>query len=250
MSPREDAYQPIYEWNGGYRGWVNTGNGFVTKDLSNFQLRVVNWSESDNGTTIKVDVQMGGESRGQCELTNNDLLTREGLLAALGQPNAKWLGSDNQLQHLRAYLGGDDAEYGPRRPLPKKAKKAPGVATPPLFKWSEADPRKAPPKTYLVDRLLPSKGTHLVIAPPKAGKSQLMAHIGACIIDGRPVFGKYEVAEEAKSARILWLMVEESRYDPRERIENNLRGFGYSNRRHRQDGLGRSGDDQRAGSVG
>lgn len=100
----------------------------------------------------------------------------------------------------------------------------PTIIEPPLFKWSECDPRDAPPSRYLVDGLIPILGCHLIIGAPKAGKSQLTAHIVACLLSGRPVFGHYEVTE--KDMRVLWLLLEETRYKVRYRIEANLRGLG------------------------
>ncbi len=100
----------------------------------------------------------------------------------------------------------------------------PTIIEPPLFKWSECDPRDAPASRYLVDGLIPEMGCHLIIGAPKAGKSQLAAHIVACLLSGQPVFGHYEVAE--KDTRVLWLLLEETRYKVRYRIEANLRGMG------------------------
>ena len=100
---------------------------------------------------------------------------------------------------------------------------------PPLFKWSECDPRDAPESSYLVDRLIPQRGCHLIIGPPKSGKSQLLAHIVACFLSGQPVFGQYPVrSEKGRSPRILYILTEENKYRIRERVEHNLRGFGLS----------------------
>jgi hypothetical protein len=96
---------------------------------------------------------------------------------------------------------------------------------PPIFKWSACDPADAPPNEYLVDKLVRLRGTNLVLSAPKKGKSQLVAHIVACLVSGEPVFGVYEL-DPAVDYRILLLLTEETRFKVRERIEANLRGFG------------------------
>jgi len=101
------------------------------------------------------------------------------------------------------------------------------VNAPPIFAWSECDPADAPPNEYLVEGLIPRHGSHLILSPPKAGKSQLAAHLVACLISGRPVFGHYAVKID-EELRILWILTEENRFKVRERIEANLRGMGMS----------------------
>jgi hypothetical protein len=101
----------------------------------------------------------------------------------------------------------------------------PPTIAPPIFKWSECDPRDAPENSYLVAGLIPVKGCHLVIGAPKAGKSQLTAYIVACLLSGRSVFDYYNVLPDAE-LRILWLLLEETRFKVRDRIEANLRGMG------------------------
>jgi len=100
-------------------------------------------------------------------------------------------------------------------------------SSPPIFAWSECDPEDAPPNEYLVEGLIPRRGSHLIVSPPKAGKSQLAAHIVACLISGKPVFGYYSVKAD-EELRILWILTEENRYKVRARIEANLRGMGMS----------------------
>ena len=68
--------------------------------------------------------------------------------------------------------------------------------SPPTFRWSDCDPEDRPENRYLVERLIPERGCHLIIGPPKSGKSQLMAHIVACFLSGEPVFGHYRVLSE------------------------------------------------------
>lgn len=102
-------------------------------------------------------------------------------------------------------------------------------SSPPIFAWSDCDPADAPPNEYLVDGLIPLRGSHLVIGAPKKGKSQLTAHFVACLISGKPVFGHYEVLKQEPELRILWILTEENRYKVRERIEMNLRGLGLGN---------------------
>lgn len=97
--------------------------------------------------------------------------------------------------------------------------------TPPIFKWSECDPADAPTNDYIVDRLIRSHAAILVLSAPKKGKSQLVAHIVASLVSGKPVFGVYEVDPQVEY-RILLLLTEETRFKVRERIEANLRGFG------------------------
>ena len=105
----------------------------------------------------------------------------------------------------------------------------PQLAQPPLFNWSEVDPRRVPPERYAVERMLPARGAHLVLGPPKGGKSQFLAHTVASIIARKDVLGRYPVDPEfLDDARVLWIMAEETRYKPRQRVEANLRGFGWS----------------------
>jgi KaiC/GvpD/RAD55 family RecA-like ATPase len=108
-----------------------------------------------------------------------------------------------------------------------------GPHRPPVFKWSEVDPQNEPMYEYLVDGLLPSKGTHLLLGRPKQGKSQMAAHIVACVLSRTPVFGHYEVRTQADPVGILWIMTEETRYKPRARVEANLRGFGWDDQQIR-----------------
>ena len=104
-----------------------------------------------------------------------------------------------------------------------------GRAEPPLFLWSEVDPRAAPKERYLVDRIVPAQGASLVVGPPKTGKSQLMGHLVASFVARRPVFGSHEIDPDfAERGRVLWIMAEENRYKPRARVEANLRGFGWT----------------------
>ena len=102
--------------------------------------------------------------------------------------------------------------------------------SPPTFRWSDCDPQDAPENRYLVERMIPERGCHLIIGPPKSGKSQLLAHFVACFLSGNPVFGHYPVLSEVGDLRkILYILTEENRYRIRERVEENLRGFGLSN---------------------
>lgn len=96
---------------------------------------------------------------------------------------------------------------------------------PPVFRWSECNPTDAPKNVYIVDRLIRSHAAILVLSAPKRGKSQLVAHIVASLVSGKPVFGHYEVDPEVEY-RILLLLTEETRYKFRARVEANLRGFG------------------------
>lgn len=98
---------------------------------------------------------------------------------------------------------------------------------PPVFRWEECDPAEAEETKFLVEGLLPARGSHLLIGQPKSGKSQLLGHLVACLITGEDVFGHYE-APEGLDLEILWIMAEETRYQPRERVEANLRGLGHS----------------------
>jgi KaiC/GvpD/RAD55 family RecA-like ATPase len=101
--------------------------------------------------------------------------------------------------------------------------------SPPTFRWSDCDPKDRPENRYLVDRMIPERGCHLIIGPPKSGKSQLLAHIVACILSGKPVFGHYAVLfAKGEPFRILYILTEENRYRIRERVEQNLLGFGLS----------------------
>lgn len=108
-----------------------------------------------------------------------------------------------------------------------ESKEKPNPPAPPLFPWEECDPADTEETKFLVEGLLPARGSHLLIGQPKSGKSQLLGHLVACLITGKNVFGHYEVPE-GLDLRILWIMVEETRYQPRERVEANLRGLGYS----------------------
>ena len=103
------------------------------------------------------------------------------------------------------------------------------VPAPPQFSWSEIDPRDVPDQDYLVDRILPARGCHLLVSPPKKGKSRLLAHLVACFIAGKPLFGRYEIARKlGEGFRILVIMAEETPHKFRARVEANLRGFGWS----------------------
>ena len=98
---------------------------------------------------------------------------------------------------------------------------------PPTFPWSRCDPKDAPENKYLIERLVPERGCHMVLGPPKSGKSQLLAHIVACFLTSKPVFGRYAISADAEP-RILYILTEENRFKVRERVEANLRGFGLS----------------------
>ncbi len=103
-------------------------------------------------------------------------------------------------------------------------------SAPPTFPWSHCNPKDAPENKYLVERLIPERGCHLVLGPPKSGKSQLLAHIAACFLAGEPVFGHYALSVDAEygGPTILYILTEENRFKVRERVEANLRGFGMS----------------------
>ena len=98
--------------------------------------------------------------------------------------------------------------------------------SPPIFRWSKCDPARAPKNKYIVERLIRARGANLVLSSPKKGKSQLAAHLVACALSGKPVFGAYGV--DAADLKILLLLTEENRYRVRERIVSNLLGFGLS----------------------
>jgi hypothetical protein len=99
--------------------------------------------------------------------------------------------------------------------------------SPPLFRWSDCEPSLAPSNEYIVNGLIRRRGTNLVLSAPKKGKSQLVAHLTACLIGDRPVFGHYEIAQGFEP-RILLILTEENRFKARDRIDKNLRGLGYS----------------------
>ncbi len=95
----------------------------------------------------------------------------------------------------------------------------------PAIPTNRNHPTDAPKNDYIVDRLIRSHAANLVLSAPKKGKSQLVAHIVANLVSGKPVFGHYEVDPEVEY-RILLLLTEETRYRFRARVEANLRGFG------------------------
>ena len=98
---------------------------------------------------------------------------------------------------------------------------------PPLFTWSECDPAREQPNEYIVEGLIRRRCSNLILSPPKKGKSQLSAHIVACLVSGQPVFGCYEV-DPSFEPRVLVLLTEETRFKFRARVEANLRGLAES----------------------
>lgn len=103
-------------------------------------------------------------------------------------------------------------------------------STPPIHTWSDCDPQLAPKQGFLIEKLIPEKGGNLLIAAPKAGKSQLAAHLTACLVTGKPVFGHYQVHATEAIPRILAILTEENRFRFRERVEANLRGLGLTDK--------------------
>src|SRR5260370_38265753 len=70
--------------------------------------------------------------------------------------------------------------------------------------WFVLEPRK---KKWLVDGLLLSRGSSLLVGKPKAGKSTVAKNIAVAVLKGHSIFGR-SVAHSGAPGRVIYLQME------------------------------------------
>jgi len=114
LSDADDAHAPgasgkkadgLIEDEHGYLKRGHTKEGEVTDRLSNFSIQVRERITLEDGNEVlSVDLRIDGEPAASLELPHKSLLATRDLLTSLGTSRAWWLGSDRDVQLLRAHL--------------------------------------------------------------------------------------------------------------------------------------------------
>ncbi|REJ77958.1 MAG: hypothetical protein DWQ47_16515 [Acidobacteria bacterium] len=88
----------------------------------------------------------------------------------------------------------------------------------PVFSVKDFVTQEAPEYEFLVEDLLPSGGTSLLVAKPKVGKSILAIHLADCVARGIPFLGR-----KTNKANVFHLTLEGSQSQTQRRLSHTVR---------------------------
>jgi hypothetical protein len=82
---------------------------------------------------------------------------------------------------------------GPQQPKPKPGSRRVVVEEP--LSMAELRARKVEPAEMLIEEWLTLRGLTLLVGAPRSGKTVLVVHMAACVVQGRPLFDHYRVKQ-------------------------------------------------------